>query len=266
VEDEDSDEDIINIDFEFFDPIVDIDWHATKRLLVQLFQWDADLFELHLLTDLILSQPLLGSTVKCYGRESDPYAFLSIINLHVHQSHPSVHSLVEYLLQKSNSDKSVSATLQNILSPTSTDHVGLILSERLVNMPVQIIPPMYRMLSDEIKWAVEENEPYNFEYFLVISRTYSLSSEETKELESGSSRSKRQRGSHPSPSNGIFFFHPEDELIQRFSSHTLDYSFTNAQQRDEDAFGLDTGGRFMLVPASQFQSLIAAFVEAYPPT
>ncbi len=38
----------------------------------------------------------------------------------------------------------------------STRHVGLLLGERLINMPVQVIPPMYRMLLDEIQWANEE--------------------------------------------------------------------------------------------------------------
>jgi len=263
--DEDSDEDIVNVDFDFFDPIPDIDWHAIKRLLIQLFQSDSELFQLHLLTDLILSQPLLGSTVKCDGRESDPYAFLSIINLHTHNSHPSVKSLIEYLLQKSTSDKTLDTFLQSILSPTSTGQVGLVLSERLINMPVQIVPPMYQMLLDEIKWALEENEPYNFDYLLFISRTYSLSPEELAELESRDVRSKRQKGPHSSPVDGIYFFHVEDELIQKFASHTLNYSFTSAQPREKDAFGLDTGGRLALVPAVHFQSLVAALSEAYPP-
>lgn len=72
------------MDFEFFDPIPEIDWHAIKRLLGQLFQTDSESLKLHELTDLILSQPLLGSTIKCDGRESDPYAFLSVLNLHTH--------------------------------------------------------------------------------------------------------------------------------------------------------------------------------------
>lgn len=77
-------QELIDVDFEFFDPIADIDWHGVKRLLSQLLQADAPLFHLNLLTDLILSQPLIGSTVKCDGRESDPYAFLSVINLNAH--------------------------------------------------------------------------------------------------------------------------------------------------------------------------------------
>ena len=77
-------QELIDVDFEFFDPVPDIDWHGIKRLLTQLLQADAPLFHLDLLTDLILSQPLIGSTVKCDGRESDPYAFLSVVNLNAH--------------------------------------------------------------------------------------------------------------------------------------------------------------------------------------
>jgi hypothetical protein len=34
--------------------------------------------------------------------------------------------------------------------------VGLVVSERLVNLPVQLIPPMYDMLSAELDAAVKE--------------------------------------------------------------------------------------------------------------
>lgn len=44
----------------------------------------------------------------------------------------------------------------SLFNPSSTQHVGLILSERLINMPVQVAPHMYRLLCDEIKWALDE--------------------------------------------------------------------------------------------------------------
>jgi protein BCP1 len=53
--------------------------------LRQLLDTDAELFDVSALADLILSQPTLGSTVKVEGMETDPYAFLSVINLQVHK-------------------------------------------------------------------------------------------------------------------------------------------------------------------------------------
>lgn len=76
---------MLDVEFEWFDPQPNIDYHGIKSLLQQLFDSDSQLFELSALTDLILSQPTLGSTVKIDGNETDPYAFLSIVNLQEHK-------------------------------------------------------------------------------------------------------------------------------------------------------------------------------------
>jgi protein BCP1 len=77
--------DIVNVDFEWFDPQPAVDFHGLKNLLRQLLDVDAQLFDLSELTDIILSQPLLGSTVKVDGNETDPYAFLTVLNLETHK-------------------------------------------------------------------------------------------------------------------------------------------------------------------------------------
>ena len=50
----------------------------------------------------------------------------------------------------------------------------------------------------------------------------------------------------------------------QFATHTLDYAFTRAQPRDAEAFGLDTGGRIMLIPAARLRDIATALAEAYP--
>lgn len=76
---------MLDIDFEWFDPQPQVDFHGIKTLLRQLFDADALLLDLSALTDVILAQPLLGSTVKVDGNETDPYAFLSVVNLYEHR-------------------------------------------------------------------------------------------------------------------------------------------------------------------------------------
>lgn len=76
--------DIVNVDFEMFDPQPAHDFHGLKTLLRQLLDADNTLFDISALTDLILSQPLLGTTVKVDGNESDPYAFLTVLNMQEH--------------------------------------------------------------------------------------------------------------------------------------------------------------------------------------
>jgi len=81
---EGEEEEIVNCDFEFFDPQKQ-DFLGIKHLLRQLFDNDADSFDLGALAELILAQPLVGTTVKTEGHESDPLSFLTVLNLRVHK-------------------------------------------------------------------------------------------------------------------------------------------------------------------------------------
>ncbi|KAJ6584704.1 p21-C-terminal region-binding protein-domain-containing protein [Mycena capillaripes] len=275
-DDSDSDESVsfVDVDFEFFDPNPKVDYHALKRLLTQLFQRDADRFDLGALTDLVLAQPTVGTTIKTDGLESDPYALLTILNMHVHQAHPAIAALAAYFLEKTaNADPAFHAALRTLFAGADT-HVGLVLCERLVNMPVQTVPPMYRMLSDEVKWALADSEPYAFTHLLFVSRAYVLSPAEEEALANrapagkSSKNAKKAKKTQPPaqapPSDGVYSFHPEDACIEEHALHTLSYTFSAfPEPREADAFGLDVRGRLMLVDASRWEALVARMSEVY---
>lgn len=184
--DEDDDISMINVDFEFFDPNPDVDFHAFNTLLKQLFGPDAVQFDLGSLADLILSNPAMGSTVKVDGKESDPYAMLSIIPMNsssntntntntaseTNQISPVISSMRPYILSKTKKDAAFAKLLAGIMSDGSKARIGLILSERLINMPVEVVPPMYRMLAEEIQKASTDSEIYNFDYYILWSKSY----------------------------------------------------------------------------------------------
>ncbi|KAJ7935409.1 p21-C-terminal region-binding protein-domain-containing protein [Mycena leptocephala] len=272
----DSDSDsvsFVDVSFDFFDPNPKVDYHALKRLLTQLFQRDADRFDLAALTDLILSQPTVGTTIKTDGLESDPYALLTVLNMHVHQTHPAIAALAAYFLEKTaTTNPPFHAALAGLFAGADT-HVGLVLCERLVNMPVQTVPPMYRMLSDEIKWALADSEPYAFTHLLFVSRAYHLSPAEEEALANRapskkSSKAKKQKGPQPPaqapPEDGVYSFHPEDACIEEHALHALSYPFsTSPEPREPDAFGLDVRGRLMLVDATRWEALVARMGEVY---
>jgi len=253
----------IQVDFEFFDPNPDIDSIALKRLIAQLFQADADLLKPHELSELILSQPLVGTTVKADGRESDPYALLTALNMHVHKDNPSIKAIVDYVLLKSGPDPSFHNTLRTLLAPDASSHLGFIFSERLVNMPVEVVPHMYRMLADEIQWACDDGEPYHFGHFLVLSRTYTLSNEEA-EATSTSQQKRRKGAPAPSVAGGVFSFHHEDQCTLKFASHSIDYSLSNALPRERDSFGLEQGGRLTLLSANKLPQLVLDLIATFP--
>ena len=67
------------------------------------------------------------------------------------------------------------------------------------------------------------------------------------------------------PADGIYPFHPEDDIIMQCASHSLNYSFDNAprEKRDAETFGIDNRGRIMLMPIEHFEELVRRMGETY---
>jgi protein BCP1 len=63
--------------------------------------------------------------------------------------------LINYFLEKSKSDKRFHETLSELLQAKIGD-VGLVLSEKIVNMPPAVAGPNYKMLLEEIQWAIDD--------------------------------------------------------------------------------------------------------------
>lgn len=277
---------MVNVDFEWFDPQPAVDFHGLKNLLRQLFDNDAQIFDMSALADLILSQPLLGSTVKVDGNESDPYAFLSVLNLQEHKvnqyiaslSHvrktdnnlkdkPVIQDLINYLKSKASSNPSLSA-LAELLSQTPVAPIGLILTERLINMPSEIVPPMYNMLLEEIAWAIQDKEPYNFSHYLIVSKNYE-EIESKLDLEESRPQKKKKKGGEDTQR---FFFHPEDEVLQKHAlcsgvieyTHEQDEGHSDSKRAFQEV-GIRTHGSLTLIEGAKFEVAVKAVTEYLKP-
>ncbi|KAF1919984.1 p21-C-terminal region-binding protein-domain-containing protein [Ampelomyces quisqualis] len=259
----DEDMDMVNVDFEWFDPQPAVDFHGLKTLLRQLLDVDAQLFDLSELTDLILSQPTLGSTVKVDGNETDPYAFLTVLNLQTHKDKKVIRDLTNYLENKS---ASIPA-LRPLLDPTApSSQVGLILTERFINMPHEIVPPMYTMLVEEISWALSENEPYAFTHYLVLSKCYSEIASSLPGTDAP--RGKKARKSRGEDGDGEeFYFHPEDEKLHEYALGWASFEYdTPVDEGASDAkrafqeLGVKPKGHLMLIEAGRFEEAVGGVV------
>lgn len=251
---------MVNVDFEWFNFAPDIDFHGTKSLLRQLLDVDATLFDISGLADLILSQPTIGSTVKVDGKETDAYAFLTALNLHEHREKKPIADLTNYISQKAGTNQALAA-IPELLS--SGKHVGLVLTERLINMPSEIAPPMYGMLIDEIEAAVEDKEPYEFSHYLIISKTYH-EIESTLDVE----ERKRKKGKQDAT---LFYFHPEDEVLQKHAVAHGSYDYTKIDEAIADSkrafqeMGVMPRGFMILIEASKFAGAAKAISEYLSP-
>ncbi|KAK4141081.1 protein BCP1 [Dichotomopilus funicola] len=256
---DDEDMDIVNVDFELFNYDPQIDFHGVKTLLRQLFDTDAQLFDLSGLSDLIVEQNTIGSTCKVDDKANDAYAFLTVLNLHEHRAKPPVAQLVEYLSERAKSDEALAGAVSELLAAGSDKHVGLVLADRLLNMPAEVIPPMWNCLIDEIEAAVEDKEPYEFSHYLVVSRTYR---EVASTLDQGERKQKKAR-----EEAGLQYFHPEDEEMRRHAVASGTYDFTKEGESVADSkrafqeMGIKPRGLMMLIEASKFQSAVQAITE-----
>ncbi|KAK9771221.1 putative P21-C-terminal region-binding protein-domain-containing protein [Seiridium cardinale] len=260
-EDESSDDedfDIVNVDFEWFNFDPEIDFHGTKSLLRQLLDVDSQLFDISGLADLILSQNTIGSTVKVDGKETDPYAMLTALNLQEHKEKKPLADLVKYIGEKAKATESLSQ-LPELLG--SGKHVGLVLSERLINMPSEISPPMYNLLIDEIEAAVEDKEPYEFSHYLILSKVYHEIESTLDVLD----ERKKKKGKVADPA--VFYFHPEDEVLARYAVASGSYTFTKHSEAVADSkrafqeMGIQPKGFLLLIEAGKFADAAKAVNE-----
>ncbi|KAK0722094.1 p21-C-terminal region-binding protein-domain-containing protein [Lasiosphaeria miniovina] len=262
----DDDMDIVNVDFELFNYDSQIDFHGVKTLLRQLFDADAQLLDLSGLSDLIVEQNTIGSTCKVDDKANDAYAFLTVLNLTEHRAKKPVAQLIDYLSGKARvasavdgSSSSLAATVPELLAAASSGskqvQVGLVLAERLLNMPAEVIPPMWGMLVDEIEAAVEDKEPYEFTHYVVVSRAY-------REVASSLDQSERKQKKAREESK-MLYFHPEDDEMRKHAAAAGAYAFTSEEsvadsKRAFQDMGVQPQGFMMLIEASKFEGAVKA--------
>ncbi|KAJ3238825.1 Mss4p nuclear export [Chytriomyces hyalinus] len=259
-EDED-DQEIIDVDFDFFDP-KETDFHGLKTLAKQTFSNDADEFDLSGIADGIIAQPYLGSVVKADGA-ADPYAIMTVLGMSPDPKTGKLAShmqtIKDYILKKSS--KSNDATHHEKLSTILSKHaVGLLVNERLINMPPQIVVPMLKMLIEELQWSIEEKKLAKpFEYLLLISKTYVEVEPTTDEDgDAGPSKKKKKKGKQV-----VLNFQIEDEVFEKHAEFQFDFQFSNQNDHAEllQTAGIKTSRRIYVLKASKLQTIHDAMKE-----
>ncbi|XP_055101877.2 BRCA2 and CDKN1A-interacting protein isoform X2 [Symphalangus syndactylus] len=224
-EEEDEEDEVIdeevNIEFEAYS-LSDNDYDGIKKLLQQLFlKAPVNIAEL---TDLLIQQNHIGSVIKQtdVSEDSDDdvdedeiFGFISLLNLTERKGTQCAEQIQELILSfcEKNCEKSMVEQLDKFLNDT-TKPVGLLLSERFINIPPQIALPMYQQLQKELAEAHRTNKPCGKCYFyLLISKTF---------MEAGKNNSKKK------PSNkkkaALMFANAEEEFFYEKAILKFNYS------------------------------------------
>ena len=117
-----------------------------------------------------------------------------------------------YLTEKCNSPE-----INTILNSPSSHTVGLLLTERFVNIPPLLAPPMLKCLCKEIDSAKLKKMPYDFTHILLISKSY----DQSVQSKNGSSN----EGLPPC----LEFINPEDEIFQQYAQCVASFPVPEAE-------------------------------------
>ncbi|MCD7472089.1 hypothetical protein HAX54_013024 [Datura stramonium] len=188
-------------------------------------EFDCDLSDF---VDVILGQPTVGTVVKTNDEDDGIYSIITALNLGRYKDLECMADLKEFLL-KACHRKDVFSKLSLFLGDQAKN-VGLMVSQLVVNLPPQLLPPLYDALFDEVSWATED-EPteklrssFCFKFYLVISKIYKHKNAD------------KQNG--PSGDQTIVYIKAEDQNFHELSSWSFSFPLHTQLVRTDEPEGL----------------------------
>lgn len=287
---------MINVDFDFAAPS-ESDIPALKRLLQQQWYTHAPQLQLHSVAEHIVHLGMnvgIGTVVKVDDLEQihDPYAVMSCMDLG--PSTPTTDEVRNYFISQLSRAASAKPLLDLIKGATESKPVLYIIHERMINLPPQLMPPLLRMLLAEVNETLEETSKPAPTHVLFFSRAFSADAldegrgddEDDEPTGLAGARKRKAGGLHAHPDDaanaalgkqvsnkkrsgradfddGLGSFHPEDELICEFASHSHTYRFPPPPDA-EASFEPPLFGRLIAVPYAKMSSLLDRLLQEWP--
>lgn len=214
---EDEEQEIVNVDFDIIGVTKDVntklpieqDFHSVKSLLRQVLGSEASLkINLSKLADSILEESLATNFIKCDGQMSDPYCFLSFVSYNT-----IIKNNKDLLLVLNNLDNT---NLNIFLDSLKTDasiakKTCFVFSERFINMPHEVVPPLYSITIGEMVENMDKKEEVNF--YIVMTRKYEINFDNDDTLEEKEEEeTKTKKTKH---NTDYDFFHLEDQFFEK---------------------------------------------------
>lgn len=288
--DSDSDVDFINVDFDFQAPI-ETDYQALKRLFQQLFYTHAPDMDLGIFSDWIitLGSQGVGTVIKADDAEEvrDPYAVISAIDLYPGNDAPAAQLMQGYLKKQLSRAPAGRPLLQLLEQASASAPILYIMHERMINMPVPIMPPLLRFILDETQNARTSGKPTHALFFSRAFSADALEEEDDQPTGLAGARKRKAAGAHAHPDDAAAAalgkpvarkqqrggteavgdnygsFRPEDEFIMEFATHAHTYRFPPPR---DTPLGYEPPlfGRVLAVPYARLPQLIERIEAEWP--
>uniref|UniRef100_A0A8D8RH50 Protein BCCIP homolog n=1 Tax=Cacopsylla melanoneura TaxID=428564 RepID=A0A8D8RH50_9HEMI len=194
---------------------------------------------------------------------NDVFGITTVVNITNKKHVECVQQLRQLLtdLAEEHADDRIKAFVQKLLSNDS-QNVGLLINERFVNIPPQISVPLLQGLNKEIQSARDKKMPYDFQYYILISKLYKTDPTTT------SKKKKNKQTGQPEPD--ILFSNAEEEVFDEESDLKFEFSVKNESDSGmvggwmEDDATMTPYRRVLIISASKMDTIISkinAFVN-----
>ena len=223
---EEGEEAFIDVEIELLTPREEHKLNLKSYLKSYLDEKD---FNVSQLVDAIVKQDNVGSVVASrvsQKEEEDPLGVMSVMDLN--SDLKCMDEIRRFIFTKA-------PELEEVIEDLTEVPTGLIISERLVNVPQEIGEPLLKQLFHEIKWAVkdEKKKEFEFEQYVIISRCYleRFMPDGKKKRESKKKRKPRQKEEEEEEIEELIFPNLEDEIFYKNAAWSFAWQPGNTGNR-----------------------------------
>ncbi|KAK4528238.1 hypothetical protein GAYE_SCF53G6173 [Galdieria yellowstonensis] len=217
-EEESSSFDMVQAEFEFFDPTLD-DVAAIRRFLRGWLGRDDLIVDTDALAKRIAEQDTVGTVIRVQD-STDCLGFITCLNAKYVWKWLS--PLFQFLRQRFESINQLA--IFEKCGWHQPEKLGVVISERVVNLPGELSPWLQQALMDELEWATEDEpteerrQMFALEYFLYITQVYI--SRTTQQQPSRPPKRKKPRRNSSSQEidwtqDDILFIKAEDRVVRK---------------------------------------------------
>ena len=178
------DDEIENVEFNFSN-ILESDYHSLKSLIQPNFQFEN--INVGDLSDFLISQHEdVGTTIRAGDMVFGVFSYVPLSQqIQKKQHSPFFDEFFNFLkLKANNADEKNKSKIMEILQKNY--NLGLIISERVVNLPEETVPPALGLATKEINECREVEEKdydkrFDFDYLILISKFVKITEERRKD-------------------------------------------------------------------------------------
>ncbi|KAG7668147.1 hypothetical protein Ndes2526B_g01140 [Nannochloris sp. 'desiccata'] len=242
--------DSIDVDFLCVDPEED-DFHGLKTLLTNYL--DGRQFSSSELVEAITANPA-SSVIKC-GEDDDAIGVASVLQLSQHNNAEFLAEIKDFVKQHCPKGMEIAEKLNAAFASPST---ALLISERLLNCPPQLAPPLMESLIQEADDMAKENGS-KINQYVFITRAYADSTSTAAApitAGEGSSKSKKNKKSKKEKNSAVsdlIFATPEGEFLANKASIAFSFAVPNRAVGKDDLLPHRV---VAVVPAKEFSGAL----------